>query len=366
MAQTASKNTNFDKLLQLAVESQASDIHLVADSKPILRMQGHLRVADAFSEFTATSLKTLIKDVLTQEQYARYEKERELDLAYEIEGLARFRINIHWEKQRPGLVARVIPLTIPTMEQLSLPQTLYSLIDRPQGLLLMTGPTGSGKSTTLAAMINHLNQNKDLHIVTLEDPMEFHHPSQKSLVRQRELGDDFLSFPEALKHVLRQDPDVILVGEMRDLETISAAITVAETGHLVFATLHTNSAEQTVDRIVDVFPPHQQQQIRSQLSAELIGVVSQRLLPTIDGKRIAAREIMINNTAIAHMIRDGKTEQMQTAIQTGSAEGMITMDRSVQWLLEQSMISEETAQRFMVHHTPVTAPAPKKRLSFRS
>jgi twitching motility protein PilT len=360
MAKTQMNTQDLDTILEKAVEQRASDLHLVSEAQPIVRINGSLVPLDDTHVLTSRQLHGMIEKLLTAEQLQTFETERELDLAYQIEELARFRINVHWEKQQPSLVARVVPMTVPTMDQLALPKPLYDFIERTQGLLLITGPTGSGKSTTLAAMVDHLNRNTDLHIVTLEDPMEFEHTSDTALIRQRELGTDFLSFPEALKHVLRQDPDVILVGEMRDLETISAAMTVAETGHLVLSTLHTNGAEQTVDRIVDVFPPHQQQQIRTQLAAELIGVVSQQLLPTVDGGRVAAREILVNTPAIAHMIRDGKTEQMQTTIQTSGEQGMITMERSAQWLLDKGYISETTAQRFLAHHS-TAEPAKKKR-----
>jgi twitching motility protein PilT len=286
----------------------------------------------------------MLLSLLSEEQRRRFETELELDFAYSIPGLSRFRTNIFQQRNSMGAVFRVIPLRIPTLDELSLPRVCRFLAERPRGLVLVTGPTGSGKSTTLAAMINHINETRPLHIITLEDPIEFMHRNKKAYVNQREVGEDTHSFASALKRVLRQDPDVILVGEMRDLETISAALTAAETGHLVLATLHTTGGPETVDRIIDVFPPHQQQQVRMQLSTCLEGVLSQTLLRSTDGKsRVMAMEIMLGIPAISNLIREGKTHQMPTIIQGGASMGMQTLDQHLKALLTAGKITYEEA-----------------------
>ncbi|MFH0818490.1 MAG: type IV pilus twitching motility protein PilT [Patescibacteria group bacterium] len=335
-------------LLKIAVSKQASDLHLLVSKPPVLRINGELIELTEYPILTADSIQKLIFSILDKQQQERFIADKELDLSYELPNVARFRINTHFEKQNMGLVARVISNNVPTMEELNMPEIAYQLARLKQGLILVTGPTGSGKSTSLASMINLINKERSAHIVTLEDPVEFLFTSDKSYIRQRQLYDDFLSFPEALKHVVRQDPNIIMVGEMRDLETIAAAITVAETGHLVLATLHTLDASQTIDRIVDVFPPHQQEQIRLQMSMELRAVISQQLIPALHGGRIAAREILINTPAVANLIRENKMTQLKTVLQTSAEEGMNTMDQDLQKLYDQGLISEETANAFML------------------
>ncbi|MDO9108765.1 MAG: type IV pilus twitching motility protein PilT, partial [Coriobacteriia bacterium] len=286
----------------------------------------------------------MLLGLLSEEQLRRFETELELDFAYSIPGVSRFRANILQQRNSMGAVFRVIPLKIPSLEDLSLPKIARVLSERPRGLVLVTGPTGAGKSTTLAAMIDHINATRAVHIITMEDPIEFMHRNKKAYVNQREVGEDTHSFAAALKRVLRQDPDVILVGEMRDLETISAAITAAETGHLVLATLHTTGGPETIDRIIDVFPPHQQQQVRMQLSNTLEGVLSQVLLRSTDGRnRVMAMEIMLGIPAIRNLIREGKTHQMATVIQGGGNLGMQTLDQHLRVLLSAGKVTYEEA-----------------------
>jgi len=289
-------------------------------------------------------MEQVASSLLTENQKQRLLETRDLDFGTSLENNARFRVNFHYEKGNIGLVARVISETMPTLEKIGMPQIMRNLLELKQGLILVTGPTGCGKSTTLAAMIDHINSNRSCNIVTLEDPIEFIFSPKKSIVIQRQLGSDMLSFASGLKHVLRQDPNVIMVGEMRDLETISATITLAETGHLVLATLHTYSAAQTIDRIIDIFPPHQQNQVRMQLSMTLASVFSQRLLPKIKGGRIAAREILINTPAIANQIRENKIAQIKTVIETSYKEGMVSLDRNIKDLYQNNIISKEVAQ----------------------
>jgi twitching motility protein PilT len=286
----------------------------------------------------------MILNILSEEQRRKFETELELDFAYSIPGVSRFRANVFQQRNSMAAVFRVIPLSIPTIEELGLPEVCRELADRPRGLVLVTGPTGSGKSTTLAAMIDHINATRKVHIITLEDPIEFLHHNKQAYLNQREVGEDTHSFAAALRRVLRQDPDVILVGEMRDLETISAAITAAETGHLVLATLHTTGGPETIDRIIDVFPPHQQQQVRMQLSNSLEGVLSQVLLRSTDGKsRVLAMEVMLGVSAIRNLIREGKTHQMPTIIQGGSKVGMQTLDQDLKALMQKGKITYEDA-----------------------
>ncbi|PIU64713.1 MAG: type IV pili twitching motility protein PilT [Armatimonadetes bacterium CG07_land_8_20_14_0_80_40_9] len=330
-----------EEYLLAAIKNEASDLHLANGKPPVLRIDGQLRVLKA-DALRGDEIQKMVYSMLTNDQIQRLEETKELDLSYGIaEG--RFRVNVHWERGSLGASFRTIAAKIPTLEQLEMPKVAYDLARLHKGLVLVTGPTGSGKSTALASMIDLINTERNCHIVTFEDPIEFLHLHKRSVVKQREVGMDTLSFANALRHVLRQDPDVILVGEMRDLETIAAAVTLAETGHLVFATLHTQDAAQTVDRIIDVFPPHQQAQIRMQLSVSLQGVVSQILLNRAGGGRVAAREIMIITPAIANLIREGKTHQIYSAIQTGAAKGMITMDQALNNLCQKGLISRETA-----------------------
>lgn len=338
-----------DKVFSTAVEKGASDIHIVEGMPPVIRIDGDLQKIPHEAELTAKDTLEICLSLCTPEQKEVFETERELDLGYEIEGVSRFRVNLHWEKGSAGLVARVISQKIPTMEDLNMPPITYDLVRLKQGLILVTGPTGMGKSTTLAAMIDLVNRERTAHVITLEDPIEFVYAPKKSIIKQRQLGTDMMSFAQGLKHVLRQDPNVIMVGEMRDLETIASTITLAETGHLVLATLHTLNAAQTIDRIIDVFPPYQQSQVRLQISLFLKGIISQQLLPGINGGRVAAREVLINTPAIANLIRENKVPQIKTAIQTSAEDGMFTMDQNIKKLYGDGIISEETAMAYMVN-----------------
>ncbi|MDI6843962.1 MAG: PilT/PilU family type 4a pilus ATPase [Anaerosomatales bacterium] len=333
-----------DDLLRLMLDMGGSDLHITVGSPPGIRVRGELMPAEGYKSLSPRETQAMILSLLSEEQRKRFETELELDFAYSIPGLSRFRANVFQQRGSMGAVFRVIPLTIPTLDSLGLPRVCKFLAERPRGLVLVTGPTGSGKSTTLAAMIDHINETRRVHIITLEDPIEFVHRNKKAYVNQREIGEDTHSFAAALKRVLRQDPDVILVGEMRDLETISAAITAAETGHLVLATLHTTGGPATVDRIIDVFPPHQQQQVRMQLSGTLEGVLSQVLLRSADGKsRVLAMEIMLGIPAISNLIREGKTHQMTTIIQGGAQLGMQTLDQHLKALVQAGKITYEEA-----------------------
>jgi twitching motility protein PilT len=332
------------ELLRYAVEYGASDLHLTAGRPPMVRISGRLIPSGYETALTPDDTKALIYSILTDDQKARFEEEHELDFSIGIPGVSRFRVNIFLQRGSVAGVFRAIGENIPTVESLGLSETICQLALLPRGLVVVTGPTGSGKSTTLAAMIQLINEQKEAHIVTIEDPIEFVHPHLRCTVNQRELGHDTHSFPRALKSVLREDPNVILVGEMRDLETIAAALTLAETGHLVLSTLHTQDAAQTVDRIIDVFPPYQQEQIRVMLASSLKGVVSQILLPRADGQgRVAAREVMVVTPAIAAIIREGKTHQIYSAIQTGTRDGMSTMEKALAGLHAEGLITEEDA-----------------------
>ena len=336
--------SHIDDLLRLMLERNGSDLHITVGSPPGIRQRGELVPIENMKPLSPRDTMEMILSLLSEEQRRRFETELELDFAYSIPGVSRFRANVFQQRNSMGAVFRVIPIKIPTMEDLGLPKVCKYLAERPRGLVLVTGPTGSGKSTTLAAMIDHINSTRAVHIITMEDPIEFMHRNKKAYVNQREIGEDTHSFASALKRVLRQDPDVILVGEMRDLETISAAITAAETGHLVLATLHTTGAPETIDRVIDVFPPYQQQQVRTQLSSTLEGVLSQVLLRSTDGKsRNMAMEIMLGVPAISNLIREGKTHQMETIIQGGSALGMQTLDQNLKNLLTAGKVTFEEA-----------------------
>jgi twitching motility protein PilT len=333
-----------DQLLTTTVQMGGSDLHIKADSPPLVRVHGDLFPLEGMPPFTMEEAKELSYSILSPEQIERFEVDLEMDLGYEIAGLARFRGNILQQRGAIGSVFRVIPLRIQTMEELNLPPVCKYFSERPRGLVLVTGPAGSGKSTTQAAMIDYINNSFSVHIVTVEDPVEFIHDDKKALINQRELGRDTLTFPNALKYVLRQDPDVILIGEMRDLETISLAITAAETGHLVFGTLHTTDAVQTVDRVIDVFPMHQQQQVRMQMAVNLVGVISQTLVKRVDGKgRVAAFETLVAIPAVRNLIREAKTHQIASMIQTGSRQGMISMDHSLANLAKKGLVTREAA-----------------------
>lgn len=335
-----------DKLFKTAVASCASDLHIVVGLKPILRIDGVLTEIAKEPVMDDKSAEKIIFEMLSDSQKEKFMKIRELDLSYQISDGSRFRVNLHWEKDNIGLVARVISKKIPTMEEILLPPVVYSMIRAKQGLILVTGPTGCGKSTTLAAMINLINHEIKANIITLEDPIEFVYEPVKCIIKQRQLGSDMLTFSNALKHVVRQDPNVIMVGEMRDLDTIATTITLAETGHLVLATLHTHNAGQTIDRIVDVFPPYQQSQIRLQLSLSLNGVISQHLLPKNGGGRIAVREILVNTPAISNIIRENKIPQIKTVLQTSADEGMVSLEQDLKRLVEEGYIDGETADKY--------------------
>jgi len=330
---------NVHELLQIMIAKGASDMHLIEGIPPSLRINGDLSFLDK-----EPLIKTVLRDFLDQIiddpiKKQRFRDEKELDFAYNWKGKGRFRVNVYFQKGSIAFSARLIPEKVPKFEDLNLPGILKDLTRKPNGMVLVTGPTGCGKSTTLAAMVDLINQEQALHIVTIEDPIEYVYTPAKSVVSQREVGDDTLSFATALRHVLRQDPDVILVGEMRDLETMQTAITAAETGHLVFSTLHTTSAAQTVDRIIDVFPPYQQPQIRSQLAVTLQAVISQKLFKSADGKgRVPNTEILIATPAVRNMIREGKTYQINSAIEMGQEYGMQTMEQHFHELLSKRMI----------------------------
>ncbi len=331
-------------ILKAAVERKASDIHMVIGKPPMIRVKGELTPLPDLPVVTAQESKRLIYSILYDDQKQAFEEKLELDCSFAVPNLARFRVNVLLEKDGVEAVLRVISSSIPAPEELNFPPAMVQLADLPRGLILVTGPTGCGKSTTLAVLIDIVNRKRHDHILTIEDPVEFVYEPKNCIVRQREVGNQTHSFAEALKHALRQDPDVILVGEMRDLETISLAITAAETGHLCFATLHTTDAAQTVDRMIDVFPASQQQQVRIQLSNSLKAVICQVLLPRLDGKgRIAAREIMIVTPAIANLIREGKTHMIYNAIETGAKFGMIPLDKALVELVKQNLVSLEDA-----------------------
>ncbi|MBI5706371.1 MAG: type IV pilus twitching motility protein PilT [Armatimonadetes bacterium] len=332
-----------DDLLRDLVDKEASDLHLKAGEPPFMRIHGELRRAD-YPPVPEEQLRALLLGILTPERNKRLHTFKELDLSYDVPGLSRFRVNMFWHRHSLGAVFRVIPFTIRTIDDLQMPEVCKHLCMLPRGLILVTGPTGSGKSTSLAAMIHHINRAKRSHIMTIEDPIEYVHKDQQSIINQRELGTDTHSFADALRHVMRQNPDVILVGEMRDLETIQLAITAAETGHLVMSTLHTVDAAQTIDRIVDVFEPDQQAQIRTQLSVTLQAVISQTLIPTKDQKgRVAAFEVLVATPSIRTLVREGKTHQVYLDIQTGASLGMQTLDGSLIELLKKGLIDYEHA-----------------------
>jgi twitching motility protein PilT len=336
---------DFAEVLLQVMERNASDLHLTAGSPPMIRVHGTLHALE-YPNLETQSVREIVYSILTNEQRQRLETDWQIDFAYSIPGKARFRVNAYFQRASIGAAFRLIPHEIPKLDSLALPPVLEDLTRKPRGFVLVTGPTGSGKSTTLAAMLDVINERRHEHIMTIEDPIEFLHRHNNCIVNQRELGADAQSFALALKAALRQDPDVILVGEMRDLETISTALTAAETGHLVFATLHTQDTAQTVDRIVDVFPPSQQQQVRVQLSVSLQGIVTQQLLPRADGNgRCVATEVLVPTPAVRNLIREGKTHQIYSALQTGGQHGMQTMDASLSQLVREQKISRELAEQ---------------------
>jgi twitching motility protein PilT len=336
---------DFADMLMEVVGRRASDLHLSAGAQPTVRVRGRLVRLEGYPDLSSTDTREIVYSILSGDQRQRLETNWQLDFAYSIPGHARFRVNAYYQRGAIGAAFRLIPFELTSIDQLGLPAAVHDLTRKPRGFVLVTGPTGSGKSTSLAAMLDEINATREEHIMTIEDPIEFLHGHKKCLVNQRELGSDAHSFADALKAALRQDPDVILVGEMRDLETISTALTAAETGHLVFATLHTQDTAQTVDRIIDVFPPEQQGQVRVQLSVALQGIVTQQLLPTADGAgRVAACEVLIPNPAVRNLIREGKTHQIYSVLQTGSAQGMQTMDAALVSLVRTGRISQKQAE----------------------
>lgn len=337
-----------EALLEEVVRKKASDLHLQVGVPPMLRVDGALVAVAGQAPLSEQSLEVLVFALLEEDQKKLLLRDKEFDFSFAFGDLGRFRVNAFHEKGNLAAALRLIPNQILSVEQLGLPAVVSKFASYPRGIVLVTGPTGSGKSTTLAAMVDQINKNEARHIITVEDPIEYTHNSQKSLVVQREVHYDTYSFSAALRSALREDPDVVLIGEMRDLETIAAALTIAETGHLVFATLHTNSASQTIDRIIDVFPPHQQPQIRSELSNILQAVVSQRLIPALGGGRVAAAEILVATPAVRNIIREGKTHQLEAVIQTGSEFGMQSMDATLVKLIHSGTISYDEARNYAV------------------
>jgi twitching motility protein PilT len=332
---------NIDQLFKIMFQQNASDLHLTAGSPPYLRLDGEM-VKLAMKSLSNEEVQQLVFEILTEKQKRNFIENWELDCSYTVEGLARFRCNVFMQRKGLAAVFRIIPDKIKTAEDLNLPPELIEMVKVHKGLVCVTGPTGSGKSTTLAALINYINENQQAHIITIEDPIEFVHPNMQSLINQREVGGHTKSFANALKAALREDPDIVLVGEMRDLETIQLALTAAETGHLVFGTLHTSSAPKTVDRIIDVFPESKQAQIRVMLAESLRGVIAQTLLPKVGGGRVAAFEVMFNNKAIANLIREGKIFQIPSTMQITRAQGNITLEAYLGTLLERDLITRET------------------------
>ncbi len=330
---------SIDELLEHMVTENASDLHVTTGSPPVIRVRGEVERLVGYDSLTGEETQQLLYRILSSEQQKHLELNRQLDFSYSIPGLARFRVNVYFQRETIGAAFRLIPAELKTLEELGIPSSLHVLAEKPRGLVLVTGPTGSGKSTTLAAIVDEINRKRSEHILTIEDPIEFLHRHKRCIVNQREIGPDAVSFAEALRAALRQDPDVILVGEMRDLETISTALTAAETGHLVFGTLHTQSAPSTIDRIIDVFPAEQQEQVRIQLASSLEGVVTQALLPTSDGMgRVPALEILLPDDAVRNLIRQGKVEQIYSIMQTNTGRGMQTMEQSLADLIQRRVV----------------------------
>jgi len=339
-------------LLEKVISCNASDLHITVGISPVVRIDGNLIKLNEYPKLLPEDTEKLALTLMNDGQKKFFQKKNEIDFSYSISGLGRFRVNIYKQRGSFALAIRTVPLELPTIENLGLPEVLKDLSLKKRGLILVTGPTGSGKSTTLAAMINQINNTNNAHILTLEDPIEYLHRHNKSIVNQREIGYDSNSYANALRAALRQDPDVILIGEMRDLETIAIALTAAETGHLVLSTLHTIGAVSTIDRIIDVFPPQQQQQVKIQLSNVLQGVISQQLLKRVDGKgRVPAVEVMVSNAAIRNHIREGKTHQILSSIQTGGKLGMITMDSCISNIYQKGLISYEEALNYAIDKT---------------
>lgn len=345
------KELRIEVLLEEVIKKRASDLHIQVGLPPMLRVDGALIPVTGYNTLDEAAVESLVFAILDQDQQQILTKDKEFDFSFAFGNLGRFRVNAFHERGNLAAALRLIPNEIKSVTELGMPNVVMSFADFPRGLVLVTGPTGSGKSTTLAALVDKINTERSHHIITIEDPIEFTHKSKKSVVVQREVHYDTYSFSAALRSSLRQDPDVVLIGEMRDLETISAAITIAETGHLVFATLHTNSAAQSIDRMIDVFPPHQQPQIRSQLANILQAICSQRLVPAIGGGRVVAAEVLIANPAVRNIIREGKSHQLDAVIQTGADQGMQTMDRTLVNLVQSGTISYDNAREFAVDLT---------------
>ncbi len=344
MTHTAAATYTIDDLLRQMKALDASDLHVTPGSPPVARVRGQLVRLEQFDKLTPDLTRELTYRILSTEQQKQLETARSVDLAYSLPGVARFRVNVFFQRATIGAAFRLIPTEIKSLKELGLPDHLEDLAGKPRGLVLVTGPTGSGKSTTLATLIDHINRTRSEHILTIEDPIEFLHWHRGCIVNQREIGPDTPTFAQALRAALRQDPDIVLVGEMRDLETISTALTAAETGHLVFATLHTQSAPQTIDRVIDAFPAEQQVQVRIQLATTLQGVVTQALLPTADGRgRIAALEILLPDDAVRNLIRQGKVEQIYSVMQTGTGRGMQTMEQALADLVLRKVVTREVA-----------------------
>jgi len=344
LSEVITKKLDINELLSEVLVQNASDLHITVGSPPVMRINGMLHRLEDYPMMTGNDTRDMVYSILTARQREQLETNLEFDLSYSVPGSARFRVNAYFQRNSIGAAFRIIPYKIKGIEELGLPVVVKEFAELPRGFVLVTGPTGQGKSTTLAAIIDIINETRNDHIITVEDPIEFLHVHKKSIVNQREVGADTHSFANALKFVLRQDPDVILVGEMRDLETISTALTAAETGHLVFATLHTQDAPQTIDRIIDVFPTYQQQQVRLQLAGTVQAIITQQLLPTVDGKgRVVACEVMVATSAIRNMIREGKTHQIYSAMQAGGRHKMQTMDSSIAALYKNGYISYDVA-----------------------
>jgi len=337
------------ELLELAIKRNASDIHICVGHPPVLRISRGLVFLKEEEIITSKDSQSLAFRLMKEEQIEKFLKEKEIDFGYEFEGKARFRVNIYFESGSISAALRIIPQKIRTVDDLNLPPVLHKLTEASQGFVLITGASSQGKSTTLAALIDEINQKRSEHIITIEDPIEYVFKDDKSLIDQREVYNDTLSFSRALRSTLREDPDVIMVGEMRDLETISTALTAAETGHLVFATLHTNSASQTIHRVIDVFPPHQQNQIRSQLSGSLLAVISQRLILSVKGNIVPACEVLFNNPAISNLIRENKIHEIPSVIETSAEAGMIPFNKSLVELVKKGLIKEETALSYSLN-----------------
>jgi twitching motility protein PilT len=337
---------NIETLFKLALENGASDLHLRVGLPPILRIDGRLRKQEGYPLLTNDDIKQMLDQITSQEQRDHLSLEKELDFSYELALKARFRINVMVQRKTFSMACRMLPFIVPSIDELELPQICKDLILQPRGLILVTGPTGVGKSTTLAAMVRHVNENRESNIIIIEDPTEYHHQNIKSIIAQRELGEDTGSFHTALIHALRHDPDIIVVGEMRDLDTISAAITAAETGHLVISTLHTTDAAQTIDRMIDVFPPNQQSQIRLQLSQSLLAILSQTLLPRASGKgMVAAFEVVLSNPSIRTLIREGRTHEISTYMRIHSEAGLQSLDDALAYLVRSRQVTRKAAMQ---------------------